>query len=923
MSAPSSPEPLLVVGFSDQRACARSVSGGKGASLARLSQARFTVPPGTVVTTGSYQRFLDESGLAPTISALLGSADLRAIDAATKVSQRITAMIEGCAIPVAIAEAILAAYAATCGGGLVAVRSSGTAEDTAEASFAGLHETYLDVLGEQAVLDNVRRCWASMWLTRAIMYRNDRGIDHLGARIAVVLQRMVASEVAGVSFSANPVSSRTDEWVINASWGLGESVVSGVVDPDEFVIDAASRKVRRSRVGSKECQIVRARSGRGTETVPVAEAQRRQLSLTDAQVGAVAELTARVTAHYGDLPQDIEWAIADSTVYLLQSRPVVAGHFAWDECIDAWQVVPHDPERLWTHKWAEELWSGAITPLFYSIRAHELDRRDRRLHAAVGFHELNKLQIWKYRRGTMYYSVDALTLRYQYMLPRRYRAAALELVPQNVREQALRVPMSLWRFVRCLIGMHTRLPEAGLRRWPAAIRETMLARQGEADGVPNEVLAKYGESELKRELDRLLQLADDFMLFTGTGVFFWWPWLLAGLNYVMENWVTGDREQIRQDLLGGLPQRTLTAQEMLELWELGEMLRTSPTLCDAFLSAGPGGFPASVIDHPQSGCFARKYRDFLARHGHRGHADRDFYYARRSEDATLDYIALSLLVKQTAKNDPEVLEREAQLRYEKARDRVLADAARGPLGFVRKPIVDALLRRIGEFLVIRDDWRHWYDRVTFSKKRVLLELGRRAAADGRLHSEEDMYFLSHHELLAQLDADAPSPLLRAKIEGRRSVFNAYLEMREPVPVYLKGSDPIELDERAVQAGARAWKGAGTSRGQVVGRARVVSRQADIGRLQPGDILITNSTDPGWAPAFSIIAGLVLETGGMLAHGSCLSREYGLPAVQLRDAMRLIPDGHLVSVDGTGGIVSLVEEPAVPVTMATPEVTQAA
>ncbi|CAN0262821.1 unnamed protein product, partial [Phaeothamnion confervicola] len=389
----------MIILFDDPRAADVSQVGGKAASLARLSQAGFRVPPGFTVSTAAQAAFFAVHGLNTTIAAVLARLDYDDPLALEDGTAQIRALIESHPLPDALAAQIESHYAALGADSYVAVRSSGTAEDLVEASFAGLHDTYLDVRGGAALIDAVRRCWASMWSARATAYRYRGGFDHVTAHIAVVVQQMVAAEVAGVMFTGNPLTARTDEIVINASWGLGEAVVSGILTPDEYVLSMDTLAIKHSSIGDKEVQIVRAPAGDGTVRIEVPHSLREAMSLSVNKTQALAELGREVMHFYGGLPQDIEWALAGGELYLLQSRPITGVDFTWDEDVDAWHTAPDDENTVWTHTWCEQFLTGGITPLFSSLRSWECQVNWTHFAKVYGFDEITDVRWLKYKRA--------------------------------------------------------------------------------------------------------------------------------------------------------------------------------------------------------------------------------------------------------------------------------------------------------------------------------------------------------------------------------------------------------------------------------------------------------------------------------------------------------------------------------------------
>jgi pyruvate,water dikinase len=316
-------------------------------------------------------------------------------------------------------------------------------------------------------------------------------------------------------------------------------------------------------------------------------------------------------------------------------------------------------------------------------------------------------------------------------------------------------------------------------------------------------------------------------------------------------------------------------------------------------------FFEELKNHEEGRAFLSEYDKFLELNFYRGHADRDMYFPRRIEDPGLDYIAIRLLA--TAENLEDPMERADKLnqRREAAIAEVIENLAKQPLGDLKVPIFKWLLNYSMRFFSGRDDSRPVSDIVTWQKKLPVRELGRRTVERGLLEGELDFYFLSLHELCDLLAGTLSKELARAKIAGRRKAFDRFVSHEEDPPTFLKGNVPMDSEQVTAGATGTVHKGIGTSPGTVTARAKIIPTQQDIGRLQKGDILVCHGTDPGWTSAFSIVSGVVAQTGGMLAHFSCLSREYGLPAVSLPHAMKLIKDGLRITVDGDKGEVRLM------------------
>jgi pyruvate,water dikinase len=315
---------MSVIVWLDAPEAAERRTGGKGASLVELNRGGFPVPPGFVVTAEGYQRFIAFNGLRPAIDQLTATPDLRLPKVARDAVAPLVERLHDAGLPPDLATAIATAYAELHrrGGEVVAVRSSALSEDAASASSAGLYETYLNLRSAEAVLDAVRRCYASLWTQRAVQYRAFKGLDGHDEAMAVVVMALVPADTAGVAFTANPITGDRDQIVINASWGLGEAVVSGRVTPDNFVLDKGTLAVVSRDIFPKEVEVVPDPGGAsGTVQREVAGERAARAAASDNDLRAVGEICRAIEARYGRAV-DVEWALADGALYILQARPI-------------------------------------------------------------------------------------------------------------------------------------------------------------------------------------------------------------------------------------------------------------------------------------------------------------------------------------------------------------------------------------------------------------------------------------------------------------------------------------------------------------------------------------------------------------------------------------------------------------------------
>jgi pyruvate,water dikinase len=746
-----------------------------------------------------------------------------------------------------------------------------------------------------------------MWTARATAYRHNKGFDHRQSRIAVVIQTMVEADVAGVMFTGNPMTGATDEIVVNASWGLGEAVVSGVATPDEYILTTHTLKVRDKTLGAKTVKIVRdPKTGVGTVTEDVPAGQQAAFTLSDAQAAELGELGRRVTAYYGGIPQDIEWALQDGRFHLLQSRPVTGADFSWDADVDAWQPLSEDEDAVWTRSWADEIWTGAITPLMYSVRARCFTGAHMYSQKLWGLHDNANRRMWKYYKGAAYFNctVDKTTL--ERVIWPQFRPAMAANLPPEWRDDVIKAPFSLATYLRMQARIMGMDPVHGVYKWLTSMEDYMYNRIDEANGPSNDEFRLMSDDELKRTIDRFMKLEEQYITDVWTGFFIQASQVVSLLGLIVFKWYDGDNPLAFTDLITGAPKRTITQEENVALWNMSKKIRQSPQLRELFETRENGAFFAELENSEEGRDLLADYRRFIAEHGHRGHADRDIYYTRRAEDPAVDYRALQALLSTAADHDPEELERKVNARRDAVVEDVIQNIRRKPLGGLRVELFKVLLDYTHRFLMDRDNERHWIDRTTFTMKRGFLEVGHRLVERQLLDDVDQVFFLTKEEAYDLLDGRGNLPLSTAKIAGRKRNFELFHTKAQIPPLYLQHGRPAELGAIPEEAGDGALRGIGTSRGTVTGTARIVRELKDIGRVRNREILVTNSTDPGWTPVFLVISGIVLETGGMLAHGSCLAREYGFPAVQVANAISRIPDGATITINGDTGEVTIVD-----------------
>ncbi|MCR3751408.1 PEP/pyruvate-binding domain-containing protein [Lentzea californiensis] len=826
----------LTIGFKSIDGTMLATVGGKAANLGELTRAGFPVPQGFCVTTEAYRAVAQADELAST----------------TPENARRT-LLET-AVPQEIRDAVVAEYRNLGDRVPVAVRSSATAEDLPFASFAGQQDTFLNVVGEDEVVDAVRRCWASLWTDRAVSYRDTNGIDHTTTYLAVVVQRMVQSAVSGVMFTANPVTGTRDQIVIDASPGLGEAVVSGAVNPDHFVVSGS--EIAEKRLGDKKL-VIRSLPGGGTEHVEVGESAGQ--CLTDGQIHGLAVLGRKVQRRYGS-PQDIEWAIDDDgELHLTQARPITTLF-----------PLPDNPDGTAHAYFCFSLAQGLERPITPMGRATFREISKSALEIVIGdprsksyvengeriFFDVTKVLQSKVGREFVTRLLGVMEARSSEVLRGLFddpRFAIRNSSPTPALKRVLR------------LARRFRVPVTAMKALAnpeKAVREALrLERQ---------ILEKSATLSIEQALQQCVVPVLPRLAPTALVGF-------AMLGLVGKVVRTGPGEL--QTVLRGLPNNVTTQMDMA-MWDLAQEIRRDPV---ALRQLQDGERPAA-LDR------------FLARWGHRAVAEIDLGLPRWSDDpAHVIGVIKNFLRLEGDQGHPDAVFARGAAEAEAMID-TLARRARGWGWFVRFALrrtrVLAGLREYPKYLII----------TLFGvlRKRVAA-IGAELVAAGRLDVADDVFFLNFEEMRsAQGD-------LRPTVAGRREVYDREMRRRHIPRVLLSdGTEPEAVHHGAPAEGDLV--GTPASAGTITGIARVVMDPVGA-HLEPGEILVAPSTDPGWTPLFLTAGGLVMEMGGANSHGAVVAREYGIPAVVgVREAVTRIRTGDRITVDGSTGAVITPESP---------------
>lgn len=874
-------------------------AGGKGANLARLAAAGFPVPGGFLIPTAAYRAFVAAHNLQADILAALAAARPDDPDALQAASAAIRARFDASALPDDIAAAIVDAYVEL-GRPAVAVRSSATAEDLPDLSFAGQQDTYLNILGAEALLAAVRRCWGSLWTARAIGYRARNGIAPDDVALAVVVQGMVQSEAAGVLFTANPLTGLRGETVIDATVGLGEALVSGLVEPDHYVVDVRAGRIDKKTLGAKALSI-RGQAGGGTSTVAESGADRPALG--DAAILQLAELGQQVAGHYQGEPQDIEWAWADGRLYLLQARPITSLY-------PLPAGLAPDPLRVMASFGAMQGLLDPLTPLGRDI----VPRLIVSMMAIFGRHETLASQQVVLTAGERLFADITGFVRHprgrtliRNILGVIEPSAGLALAavvddPRLAVQHSRPRPRTLLRLAHFAAGIWARLFYSLLA--PASSRRAVWKI------VDDAIARAQADIDRAESLADVLATAEGFLSKTFITIFpAIIPRIAAGMAplYLLLR-LSRELPEGRQTALEvtrGMPHNVTTEMD-LALWQTALAIRADPESL-AVMQAGAAAelaarYQAGRLPHPVLTAIGR----FMSRYGVRGLAEIDMGRRRWREDPTPVMQALQsyLSITDPAQAPDAVFGRGAAA-AQAASNRLAAGLRRRRFGRLKAALAHMAAGRTRAIAGLRELPKWTIINISgIFRARLLLE-GEKLAAQGVVERADDLFFLSWDELAA-VAAGAQRPW-REIIAGHRAASEREWRRKQIPRLLLSDGRAFYEGVDAAAGGAEGViTGSPVSPGVVEGRVRVVLDPHQAGLL-PGEILVCPGTDPSWTPLFLAAAGLVMEVGGMMTHGSVVAREYGIPAVVgIRQATTRLTTGQRVRVNGSTGEITLLD-----------------
>lgn len=870
--------------------------GGKGVNLGELSRIPgLFVPPGFCVTTEAWRSL---TGTIPKLNDLLDRlAGIEAKDreAIAKIAGRIRDLIENTLLPDDVAADIRARLARFGENAPCAVRSSATAEDLPGVSFAGQQDSYLNVVGPDALLLYVRKCMASLFTDRAVVYRMQNGFDHRKVALSVVIQRMLFPEASGILFTADPVSGNRKVVSIDAGFGLGEALVSGIVSADSYRV--RDGRILEKTVSDKRVAVTAAQSG-GTREEELAPALRTRQVLTDGRILELAALGRKIEAHYlasgalidGEAPQDIEWCLANGEFHILQSRPITT----------LYPIPAAKGKGLHLFVCANhmQMMTDPIRPLGISF-FRDLAEAYADIPAAGG-------RLYMDTSADMHSFVSRNFLLYTF--------GETDVLIRNILRDASRDKNLMKRLSREGKGWLTAFRWEFLKWAPATFR---LWLTGDVGGVPKalETLRAMVEDTRKRFADLSGQALLDALDHEMKTVMDTWinssdmgallmAWIVSHgwLQKKMKQWL-GDGEEAAVDILSKSVPNNPTSEMGLALLDVSNVARGRPAVLEYLERARDEDFLEGLRKIDGGDEFADALSGFLEKYGMRCSGEIDITRPRWSEHPTaLVPMILGNVENPDASTGAERFER-GRLEAEQKEAELLAristlKGGKRKARKMRKAI--ALWRGVSGF---REYPKFFMVRCFAIYKAALLREADRLVGAGTLREREDIYYLTLQELKEAVRTGAVD---NATIERRRNDYARYEKLTPPRVLTSEG-EILRGGYGASKAPEGALVGMPVSAGTVEGTARVVLRQQDAD-IRPGDILVTPFTDPSWTPLFVSVKGLVTEVGGRMTHGAVITREYGLPAVVgVENATKRIQDGQKIRVNGTEGWVEVLGE----------------
>lgn len=868
----------FVLCFQDIDKTKLKVVGGKGANLGELSSLEgIRVPDGFCVSTEAFKRIIGETS---SINELLDRLSLLKVEDRDKIGElsgEIRSFIEGIAIPQDINEEITSLLSRFDEKNAYAVRSSATAEDLPTASFAGQHDTYLNVIPKEAIYQHISKCWASLFTERAVIYRLQNGFDHRKVHLSVVVQKMVFPQVAGILFTADPVTSNRKVLSIDASFGLGEAMVLGLVNTDIYKV--GNGKVIDKKISTKKLAIYALKDGGTKEQEIEPERQNRQ-ALTDEQILQLERMGRKIEEHFGS-PQDIEWCLVDDTFYIVQSRPITTLY-----------PIPEANDRenhVYVSVGHQQMMTDPIKPLGLSLFQLTAARP---MHKAGGrlFVDITHDLASPVRKEIV---VDVLgksePLIKDALMTIIERGDFIKSLPNDQKELSP---------AKSNKGMSPADFQTQIEYDPTIVPDLIKSSQRSIDDLKHNIQTKSGSDLIDFILEDTQKLKKSLFDPQSFGVIMTAMNASSWINEKMKEWL--DEKNVADTLSQSVP-NNITSQMGLELLDVADVIRPYPEVIDYLQHVKDDSFLDELVKfnggkETQDAIYA-----YLNKYGMRCAGEIDITKTRWSEKPT----TLVPMILSNIKNfEPNASNRKFEQGRQSAlkKEQELLDRLKQlPDGEQKANETKRMIDLIRNFIGYREYPKYGMVNRYFVYKQALLKEAEQLVQAGVIHEKENIYYLTFEELS---EVVRTNKLDYQIISKRKDDYKLY-EKLTPPRVITSDGEIIAGRYKRENLPAEAIVGLPVSSGVIEGRARVILNMEDAD-LEDGDILVTSFTDPSWTPLFVSIKGLVTEVGGLMTHGAVIAREYGLPAVVgVENATKLINDGQRIRVNGTEGYVEIL------------------
>ncbi|MGQ7874771.1 phosphoenolpyruvate synthase [Bacillus sp. 1A] len=865
----------FVLDFQEIENTQLALVGGKGLNLGELSSVQgIQVPEGFCVTTVGYEKAIEQNDELQTLLQQLTKLKREDRTQIGGISKKIREVIMAVEIPSEVVEAV-AHYLSRFGNEhAYAVRSSATAEDLPYASFAGQQDTYLNIIGKEAILQHVRKCWASLFTERAVMYRMQNDFEHNQVSICVVVQKMVFPEASGILFTADPVTSNRKVVSIDASFGLGEALVSGLVSADNYKVKEG--EIAGMMIGTKKLAIYALKEG-GTETKQIDPVQQKLQTLSEQQILQLAQIGRQIEAYFG-CPQDIEWCLVDDTFYIVQSRPITTLY-----------PIPEENDggnHVYISVGHQQMMTDAMKPLglsFFLLTTNAPMRQAGGRLFVDATQQLASPASRDYLINTLGKSDplvrDALTTIIE-------RDNFITLLPDDEKEKSVSK------------SKQPANSQLEIENDPAIVTNLIQNSEASIEELKRNMQTKSGVDVLDFILEDIQQLKK--ILFHPQSI----AVIMAGMNAStwmnekMEHWLG---EKNAADILSQSVQNNITSEMGLALLDVADVIRPYQEVITYLQHVENDNFLDEIVQFKGGEEARDAILTFLNKYGMRCSGEIDITKTRWSEKPTTIIPMILNNIRDfeagASKRKFEEGLQEALKKEEELLDRL----QQLPDGKQKIEETKRMIRKIRNFIGYREYPKYGMINRYFIYKQALLKEAEQLVQSGVIHEVDDIYYLTFEEL---------HEVIRTKkldyelIHKQKNEYKLY-EKLTPPRVMTSDGEIITGKYKRENLPADAIVGLPVSSGVIEGRARVILNMEDA-NLEEGDILVTAFTDPGWTPLFVSIKGLVTEVGGLMTHGAVIAREYGLPAVVgVENATKRIKDGQRIRVHGTEGYIEVL------------------